>query len=299
FLLEYMATQQPPLVVLESTEVSVTTAEAVSGSQAAATSPSSAQRLPAAVVDAAFAAAEAIAAGVPLTGGGRALGAPADVAEGLPPLVDTSARRDSAEEARKKGTRREIAIPETDTERQGRQEDEELLEDDEYMEGPVDVILGEETGSEGGGSKDVEGERPPVLETQARPAKGEATKEVESLPTAAGEGIQGPGNKAAGRWALRSHGKAAENEERRAPEIQEQETRRVKVRMDGNEVTYDINTTAPLRNMFALFCKRLHLPEGGVTFCEGGHVVRGNQTVKDAKLADGSIIEGYYQKYAG
>ncbi|CAI5503808.1 unnamed protein product [Closterium sp. Naga37s-1] len=293
------ATQQPPSVVLESTEVSVTTAEAVSGSETAATTPSSTRRLPTAIVDAAFAAAEAIAAGVPVTGGGRALGAPADAAEGLPPLVDTSAYRDSSEEARKKGTGVEIAITGTDAEPEERQEDDvEVMEDDEPMEAPADVTLGEEPGTEGGGGEELEEvERSPPLQTPA--TQGRAAEETKSSPTAAVEEFTGSGGRAAGRWSLRSHGKAAEHEEMRTQEVQEQETRRVKVRMDGNEVTYDINTTAPLRNMFALFCQRLHLPEGGVTFCKDGHVVRGNQTVKDAKLADGSIIEGHYQKYAG
>ncbi|CAI7728983.1 unnamed protein product [Closterium sp. NIES-54] len=294
------ATQQPPLVVLESTEVSVTTAEAVADSQAAATSPSSTQGLPAAVVDAAFAAAEAIAAGVPVTGGGRALETPADVAEGLPPLVDTSARRDSGEEARKKGTRREIPITETDFEREGIQEDEEFLEKDEPMESPVDVTLGEEPGSEGGGGEDVEEvERSPPLDTQATSAQEKAAEEMTTSPAAAGEEITGSCSRAAGRWSLRSHGKAAENEVMRTQEVQEQETRRVKVRMDNNEVTYEINTTAPLKNMFALFCKRLHLPEDGVKFCKNGRAIRGNQTVLEAKLANNCIIDGYVSKDGG
>ncbi|CAI5476666.1 unnamed protein product [Closterium sp. Yama58-4] len=296
------ATQQLPSVVLESTEVSVTTAEAVSGSETAAATPSSTRGLPAAVVDAAFAAAEAIAAGVPVSGGGRALGAPADVSEGLPSLVDTSARQDASDEARKKGTRREISITETNTEREGIQgEEEELKGEDEATEGPVDVVLGEETGSEGGGGENVEEmEQSPALETRAISAEDKAAEEMTTSPAAAGKEITGSDSRAAGRWALRSHGKAPEREKRgAAAEVQRQETRRIKVRMDGNEVTYDINTTAPLRNMFALFCQRLHLPEGGVTFCKDGHLVRGNQTVMDARLADGSIIEGYYQKYAG
>ncbi|CAI5990675.1 unnamed protein product [Closterium sp. NIES-65] len=118
------------------------------------------------VVDAAFAAAEAIATGVPVTGGVRALGAAADVADDLPSLVDTSARRDLGEEAWKKGTRREIPITEADFEREGIQEDEELLDKDEPMEALVNVMLGEEPGADGGGGEDVEEvERSPPLES--------------------------------------------------------------------------------------------------------------------------------------
>ncbi|CAI5929364.1 unnamed protein product [Closterium sp. NIES-64] len=218
-----------------------------------------------AVVDAAFAAAEAIATGVPVTGGVRALGAAADVADDLPSLVDTSARRDLGEEAWKKGTRREIPITEADFEREGIQEDEELLDKDEPMEALVNVMFGEEPGADGGGGEDVEEvERSPPLESQAASAKDKAAEETKSSPAAAaGEEFTGSGSRAAGRWSLRSHEKTAENEERKIQEVQEQETRRVKVRMGNNEVTYEINTTAPLKNMFALFCQRLHLPEGG------------------------------------
>ncbi|CAI5522678.1 unnamed protein product [Closterium sp. Naga37s-1] len=193
--------------------------------------------LPAAVVDAAFAAAEAIATGVPVTGGVRALGAAADVADDLPSLVDTSARRDLGEEAWKKGTRREIPITEADFEREGIQEDEELLDKDEPMEAPVNVMLGEEPGADGGGGEDVEEvERSPPLESQAASAKDKAAEETKSSPAAAaGEEFTGSGSRAAGRWSLRSHEKTAENEERKIQEVQEQETRRVKVRMGNNE----------------------------------------------------------------
>ncbi|GJP44626.1 hypothetical protein CLOM_g3996 [Closterium sp. NIES-68] len=298
------ARQQRPELVLESTEVSVTTAEAVTTTRGAGTSTSSSQGLPAAVMDAALVATEAIAAGVPVTGGGHAFQAAADVAEDLPPLVDTSACQDLDEEARKKGTSREIPVTATHAERDGRhepllEEEEGMREEDMHMEGPADVTLGEETGSKGGGSKGGVGEEFPVLETPATPAKDEVTTKARILPAATGEGTTGGSSETAGRWALRSHAKAPGNEEREIEEVQEQETRRVKVRMDGNEVTYDINTSAPLGNMFALFCKRVHLPDGGVTFCNNGHVLRGNQSVKDAKLANGSIIEGYIQKLAG